>query len=254
MKTGNRTAVDRIGRWAQGLATLGLGAAALAALGTVALSAAGVLPWLTLPLTFGDVTYPAAGIAVQCGLALLLLFIAFLVPSGHRVMALERTHRDFRICMSDVADAYRACHAADRGGVFQLSEQYDAVKERLLYLRKHPDLGHLEFDVLEAAAQMSSVSHELAETYSDEKVARARSLLAERQAEIERFQDQIAEANTVAHELRRWQEAIGVDEDILRSQLDRLQDQLGDVLQPLGFSRQRPRGNVVSYPHATAAE
>ena len=52
----------------------------------------------------------------------------------------------------------------------------------------HPDLGALEPEILELAAQMSRISQDLAETYSDEKVDRARTFLQQRQQEIDTFQ------------------------------------------------------------------
>ncbi len=50
-------------------------------------------------------------------------------------MALENSHRRFSPGMQDVARAHAAAHAADRTGVFQLSSEFDALRERLAYLR-----------------------------------------------------------------------------------------------------------------------
>ena len=131
------------------------------------------------------------------------------------------------------------------------------MKERIKFLRQHPDLGNLEPDVIEAAAQMSHVSRELAEIYSDENVTRARGFLQERMSEIETFRERIAEANTQCHELRRWLDQVELEEDMNTSQLQRLEDQLGDTLTDLGFRRitkSRTSPNLVSVPSATAAE
>ncbi|RVT85627.1 DNA repair protein [Rhodobacteraceae bacterium CCMM004] len=230
-----------------------VGAALVATAATMA-AAAGLLPWLTLPLTFGEVTYQGAGVLVQIGVTILLLLIAATQVGPGRVLRLERSHRDFGICMSDVADAYAAVHAADRAGAFTMSEQFDDVKQRIDYLRRHPDLGHLEGDVLQAAAQMSHMSRDLAETYSDENMERAKTFLRERQEEVERVREQIGRVLSDAHELRRWLEAVEVEEEINASQLRRMEDQMADVLTYLGFRRESPRGRVIQMPQATAAE
>ncbi|SFP20260.1 hypothetical protein [Tranquillimonas alkanivorans] len=236
---------------AQWLASVLIGAAAVAAVGACIAAALGYLPWLTLPLTFGDTTYEEAGRFVQIGIATLLVALASALPSGFRVLSLERSHRDFSICMSDVAEAYRICHAADRAGAFTLSHEFDAVRERIRFMRDHPDLRSLEPRILEAAAQMSTVSHEMAETYSDENIERARGFLRQRQDEIEDFRDRIVEATSQCHELRRWLEQVELEESIMESQLTQLEEQLGETLEKLGFVRER--GNVVPMS-ATAAE
>ena len=86
--------------------------------------------------------------------------------------------------LTDITRAYGAVHAADRGDAFRFSTEFDAVRERLAYLRDHPDLSSLEPALLEVAAQMSHISKELAEVYSDERVNRARSFLEQRQYEV----------------------------------------------------------------------
>ncbi|KAF0676815.1 DNA repair protein [Profundibacterium mesophilum] len=240
----------------QGLATAILAVAAFALVVATVAAALGLLPWLTLPVSFGETVYTQAGIVIQTGAAVLLLVLLTFIPSAARVMRLEATHRDFSICMSDVADAYAACHRADRAGAFTLASEFDSVKERIAFLRQHPDLGNLEPDVLEAAAQMSHTSREIAEIYSDENVARARTFLRERMEEIETFRDRIGQANTQSHELHRYLEQVELEEDINASQLQRLEEQFGETLTKLGFRRvaSRPAGNVVAMPSATAAE
>jgi hypothetical protein len=151
--------------------------------------------------------------------------------------------------MSDVAEAYRVCHAADRKGAFTLSEQFDAVKERIAYLRNHPDLGNLEPDILETASEMSFASRDLAETYSDENVARARGFLAHRQEEIALFEDRFERALNTCRELRRQRDSVALDEDMMDSRLRQLEDEFGDLMAELGYSRSRD--NVIALP-ATA--
>lgn len=214
----------------------------------------GFLPLLTLPLQFGEVIYPQAGAAIQVGAVVLLVAICSTLPSGFRVSRLENSHRDFSMCMSDVAEAYQFCHAADREGVFNLGTEYDAVKERIMYLRSHPDLRELEPEILEAAAEMSYASRELAEIYSDENVSRARGFLKHREEEIALFEDKIDRALSVSRELRRQKEAVEVEEAAMENRLHALEEEFGGLLSELGFSRTRTPGNVISMPHATAAE
>ena len=135
--------------------------------------------------------------------------------------------------MQDVTRAYALAHAADREGVFQLSAEFDAVRERLTYMRNHPDLLGLEPEVLEVAAQMSFVSHELAEAYSDDRVKRARGFLEQRQQEVESVNTRIEMAKKINSEIRRWVDAVEMEESMAESQLNRLRDDLRDVLPEL---------------------
>ena len=123
-------------------------------------AAIGFAPWLRLDVGLGDVSTDA-GTAVQLALTLLLLGLCFFVPMNDRVMRLENSHRTFRVTMWDVAQAYQAAHAADRDGCFSLKSEFDSVRARLEHLRRHPDLGKLEPEILEMAAQMSHESREL---------------------------------------------------------------------------------------------
>ncbi|WP_171129808.1 DNA repair protein [Ruegeria sp. HKCCA5014] len=208
---------------------------ALAAGGVIStgLSAAGVLPWLSLQAGFGPAGVVDAGLYVQVGLTALALMLAFYLPSSARMMALENTHRRFAMNMQDVTQAYHLAHAADRSGLFRTSSEFDAVKERLSFLREHPDLQSLEPEILELAAQMSQVSQELADTFGDDKVNRARSFLQQRQQEVEQFQQRIEDAQTIQHELRQWTRDIEIEQSIAKSQLARLRDELFDLLPEL---------------------
>lgn len=211
--------------------------AAAGAVGTTLGSAFGLWPWLSLPVSFGDTQIPWAGMAAQIGMAALLTLFALTLPTALRVLALERSHRDFAITMSDVAEAYALCHAADRQGVFTLSREYDAVRERIEYLRRHPALESLEPAVLTAAAQMSTVSRDLAETYSDEALARARGFLEERQQEVERFKARIDSVTDATNELRRWVDAVELEESIAESQLSQIEEQMAETMARLGQLR-----------------
>ncbi len=198
-------------------------------------SALGLLPWLEFEATFGDYTYLHAGQAVQIGVTALFVMLFCFIPSQVRILSLEKAHRDFRITMDDVALAYHRCHAADRAGVFTMSSEFDQVRERLAYLRDHPDLPELETDVLTVAAQMSQQARRLADVYSDEKVRRAKDFLAQRQHEAETQQARIVEALHVCREIRRWTHQVELEERVVASQLDRLDQQLRATLPELGY-------------------
>ncbi|MDB9944324.1 hypothetical protein OAD19_04880 [Octadecabacter sp.] len=143
----------------------------------------------------------------------------FFMPSAGRIMSLERSHRNFQLSMEDVARADHLCHTADRAGVFTMSSEFDAVRERLAYLRDHPDLDSLEPSVLELAAQMSHQSRELSDIYSDEKVVRAKTFLKQRQEEAERQQTLIVEAHHSLRDIRKWSQQVELEESVVASQL-----------------------------------
>ena len=230
-----REALLRLGQFMHGLALFVLAALAMVAVTLTGLAATGALPWLTLSLTFGDIVFAQAGMVVQTGVTLVLATLVFFVPGSLRMLMLERSHRQFRVSMEDVARAYHLCHTADRSGVFTLSSEFDAVRERIAFLRDHPDLGLLESDVLTLAAQMGQQARNLAEIYSDAKVARARDFLTERQQEAEAQQARIVEALHILREIRRWADQVEVEEAIVASQLSRLDEQLQTVLPSLGY-------------------
>lgn len=207
-------------------------AAAAGALATTLAAALGWMPWIAVPVGFGDAPASDAGPTIQVGATVLLLAMALVLPSSARVLRLEMSHRRFAVGMEDIARAYHAAHADDRRGVFRMGAEFDAVRERLAHLRQHPDLGGLEPDVLEVAAQMSLQSRRLAETYADEKVDRARRFLKERQEEVERSRELLGRAHHVARELRRVSEAVDLEESAVESQRRRLEADLAGLMAP----------------------
>lgn len=226
---------------------------AITAIVYTALSATGLAPWLTFEAQFGPYFVPEAGRVVQIGVTLIFVGLVFFVPTAGRVMALEARHRDFGLKMEDIARAYHLCHTADRAGVFSLSSEFDAVRERLAYLRDHPDLERLEPDVLEVAAQMSQQSRELADVYSNEKVARAKAFLRQRQEEVERQQGLIVEALHACSEIRKWVQQVELEESVVASQLVQLEEQLAGALPALGLRIDRD-DTVVPIGDRPAAE
>ncbi len=193
----------------------------------------GVAPWLEMTATFGGQTYPEAGPIVQVAVTALLVGLCFFLPSNARIMALETSHRRFHIGMEDVARAYRVSHASDRKGVFKLKSEFDSIRERMAYLRDHPDLAELEPSVLEVASQMSHISKDLAETYSERSVNRARDFLIQRQQEIEEFNTRLDEAKATAAQMRVWADKVELEEQVAQTQLSRLREELAEVLPEL---------------------
>ena len=208
--------------------------AAVSAVIATTMALFGALPWLELSLAFGGEPLANAGVWAQSILTGLVVTLAFFLPSTKRILTLENSHRSFQLGMHDVARAYHFAHAADRADAFKLSSEFDSVRERLVYLRQHPDLGSLEPEVLEAAAQMSHVSKELSDTYSDEALARARDFLRQRQSEVERFNSRLDQAKMVATELKHWLHEVELEESVAASQLERLRDELREVMPELG--------------------
>ena len=220
----------RTQNWSQVFAIAAFSLAAVTAVGATLLSAAGALPWLELPLRFGTADVPYAGAALQVGLTIILLLLCAFLPSSIRVLRLEATHRDFAVRMDDVARAYWMAHAADRGGAFQLPREYDAVRERLQFLKAHPDLEDLDHGILELAAEMSHESRELAQIYSDEKLNRAREVLALRRHEAEELNERIAHAHAATLEIRKLKDEVDFEEDVVRARIERLREDLAEIL------------------------
>ena len=224
--------------------------AALGMLTTTVLSATGVWPWLDMKMSFGGQTYDNAGQYVQVSFTVFALMLTFFLPSSRRVMALENSHRAFSMGVEDVARAYHVAHAGDRSTSFQLSPEFDTMRERLAYLRDHPDLGAMEPEILELAAQMSFISRELAETYSDENVARARDFLRQRQQEVERFNARLEQAKEIHQELKHWLTNVELEESVAAAQLERMRDELY-VIMPEVLIEEAPRARkVIDLPRA----
>ncbi len=212
------------------------------------LAAVGVMPWISLETRFGDTVVANAGIYFQVGMTLLVVGLCAFLPTHGRILQLERSHRQFSMNMNDVARAYHICHKSDRQGIFKLSDEFDAVRERLIHLREHPELSMLEPEILQAAAQMSFQSRDLAQVYSEEKVARAKGFLEQRQAEVEEMQDRIEAARHTCADLKLWLVDVEADERAMHAQLQRLEEDLLEILPTLGYELDGDP-NVVKLSH-----
>ncbi|MEO0668210.1 MAG: DNA repair protein [Pseudomonadota bacterium] len=218
---------------------------ALALVMATALATAGYLPWIDLAVTRGGRPVPDAGAYVQVGLTVFAVTLCFFLPSNARILRLETSHRQFSVGVDDITRAYHAAHHADRSGAFTLADAFESTRDRLAFLRDHPDLGMLEPELLELAAKMSHISRDVAEAYSDDKVARARSFLQERQFEIERFNERLEQARAIHTEFSTWINRLELEENVARAHLERLLDEMERLLPEL---TQAPAdtGNVVT--------
>jgi hypothetical protein len=215
------------------------GLVAVLAFGMIAatlLSAIGVLPWFDLSPMLGLPVAASVGIGAQISLAAFLLLLCLFLPANGRMARLERSHRSFAMGLEDVAQAYRLAHAADRAGVFALSGEFAAMRARIEYLKTHPDLAELEPDLLQLAAEMSFQTRDLARTYSDARVARARDVLKQRQEEVQTLLDRIELARRTSKDLRRWLTDIEAEERQAELQIKRLEADLREILPQLGYA------------------
>lgn len=230
------------------------------ALSVATLSTAfGLWPWIDIPLSIAGQPVEHAGIYAQTGLTILAVGICFFLPTNWRIMRLETSHRSFAMNMEDVSRAYAAVHAADRANCFQLSSEFDSVRERLSYLRDHPDLSTLEPALLEVAAQMSHISKELATVYADEKLERARTFLKQRQEEVDQFNARLSQAKSISTEMKHWLHEVELEESVAAAQLDRLRAEMHEIMPELGIERvlspqgKAPDDHIIELP-AKAAE
>jgi hypothetical protein len=229
----------------QQLCTVVLTLLAIALVAATGAAAFGLLPWIELPLALGGAPVVDGGMWLQIGVTALILALVGFLPANARVRRLELTNRDFQLSMADVAEAYAYVHRADREGAFQLSREFDAMRERIEWMRAHPDLAEMEHDVLQVAAQMSVESRELADIYADDKVERARAFLRQRQREVEDYRQRISMAQATVLEIRRWMQAVSVEEGLADTQMDRLRKDLAEITEQLQPPARAGAANVV---------
>ena len=146
-------------------------------------------------------------------LTALLVASSLLVPGSVRVLQLEISHRRFRATMDDVARAFYAAYAADRCGALRFLDEFDAVRERLGFLRDHPDPRELDPEVLELAVRMSHVGRDLARIYSVEKVDEARETLTRRGDRAARLEAEIDRASRALTSIRGRLEEVPARKD-----------------------------------------
>lgn len=212
---------------------------AVALIGAAGAAFLGLWPWLHAPLTLGALELPQAGMWIQLAITGFVIGLVTFLPSIRKVSQLEVSHRNFHITMDDVRGAYEAAHAEDRAGLFNLSSEFDSVRERIGHMRAHPYLARLEPAVLDVAAQMSHTSRDLASVYSDEAVLRARTFLRQRQEELVAFEEQLQVALRQTEEIKRWTQQMNVEESIVDRQVEQLKKDLAETLPALGLKVMR---------------
>ncbi len=210
--------------------TLGLSLLALTGLAFF-----GYLPWIELPLSLNGEPVVWAGQAAQIGLTTLFLLLSVYVPTNRHVMMLEASQRDFALSMDDITRAYQAAHLADRKVAFEMSREFDSVRERYEFLRTHPDLPEIDAELLTVAAQMSQQSRDLAKTFSADRVKRAENVLRQRMEDAEELQSRIEAANAASRDLRRQIEDVDFQERSAASQLMRLREDLTELEARIGL-------------------
>lgn len=198
-------------------------------------AAVGIWPWLHLTATVNGMALGSIGIGVQVTATVFMILLLAYLPSNLRMAQLERSHRSFTVGMEDVARAYAHAHAADRAQVFTLSNEFEAMRQRMEYMRAHPHFQELEPEILQLAAQMSVQTRDLARTYSEEKVERAKGFLRQRQQEVHLLQDRLDAALKIKDELRRWLTDIEIEERHSNAQMKRLEADLREILPKLGY-------------------
>lgn len=193
------------------------------------LAFAGILPWPEISVVYGGETVAWAGMALQVGVTALLLLITVFLPSARKVRKLEFSHRRFEINMDDVTRAYRAAHMADRAEMFGVVREFDAVRERYQFLKSHPDLPEMDSELLTIAAQMSEQTHEMAQVYSDAKVARAKESLKQRLIDAEALQEKIQQAHSEVRDIKRKLEDVDMEESSVASQMQQLREAVSEI-------------------------
>lgn len=224
-------------------------AAAVVLLAASAAATLGWIAWPELAVAWNGSAVPQAGMMAQLALTALSLALCLFLPANARMARLERSHRSFRLGVEDVRRAYEIAHGADRQGVFALSGEFDAVRARLDHLRRHPDLSELEPEILEVAAQMSFAARDLARTYSEDRVTRAKGFLRQRQEEAARMAERLTLARQTCDELRRWLNDVEAEERRNSAAMRRLEADLREILPSLGYEVDDWREpNVVPLP------
>lgn len=211
--------------------------------GYLVLTSTELVPRLVVPALLGEQAFDLGPFVAGAPLILGCLGLV-LIPSTARVLRLEESHRSFQVSIADVTTAYHEAHLADRSGVFNLVHEYDAVRERITWLLAHADLGTLDGQIIELAAQMSTVSRTLADRYSDERVAHALSSLAARQREMAELKQLVENAQHAETQVRRFLNQVNLDEVEVRSQLERHTEAITTLLTEAGMEW-RTDGTVV---------
>ncbi len=225
----NFQSFSRVANWGQAVATVLIGTAAIASVVATALAGAGILPWPQVSLAYGGEIIPWFGMALQIGVTAFLVLLALFIPSAQRVLRLETSHRRFEIDMDDITRAYRAAHWADRKEMFDMHREFDAVRERYQHLKSQPELAEMDAELLTIAAQMSEQTRDLAEVYSEAKVARVRESLLQRRTDAMNLETRIQQTFAELRELKRLMQDVDAEEGKVAAKLQTLREEVAEI-------------------------
>ncbi len=215
------------------------------------LSWAEIVPWPVLNVTLSDGSVHNAVPYLGAAISFIGIVMLALVPGSKRVLTLEQTHREFKMTMDDVAGAFYAAFTADRDGIFKIKGEFDAIRARHEYLKSLPNLPSLEPDILLQAAQMSYVSEELARAYGTDAVERARDFLKSRQDEINRFSALLKSEEAELPVIRDLALTLRDQDRMNHETRNRLDEQLRELVAPLGYVKETARTTVLEFPSQT---
>jgi len=186
-------------------------------------------------------------------LAILCSCIPIAMWTGGQPLQAAEIERSFCISMDHVTRAYTISHQEDRTGRFTLSSQFDAMRERMGVLLQHPDLEALTPDLRVVAAQMSVVSRDLAQRYSDQTVKDAYALIDQCERDCERLEKLITVGLKAEVGIREQARRVDIRLATANSQLQSIVEAIDRELEPLNLSlNQDQLSSVVNMK--TAAE
>jgi len=178
-------------------------------------------------------------LAIMCS-----CFPAAMWAGGQPLKRAELEHA-FRVKMDDVVRAYYAAHAADRSGVFKLTGEFDAMRERMEWLSDHPELQALTPDLRLLGAQMSIVTRDLARRYSDEVVQEVDDLLTHSERDCDQFEEQVNRSLEAQAAIRTRVQKLDLRYATAYSQDSAVTEAIEQELEPLGLKLDKSSGSNV---------
>jgi ribosome-associated toxin RatA of RatAB toxin-antitoxin module len=180
-------------------------------------------------------------ITVEMLLLMTALIVLALAYSYRSALTIEVTRTNFQINMEDVMHAFARIFEADRNGMFHLPQQFDAINERLSWVRQQPEFQESEHAVLLLAAEMSVASQNLDHAYGEEVIESAQTLLAQRETQLNQLEVQLREVRAIAAEITPLLRGLEDREDRVRSAHQRELALLQERLAPHGYQLTTPR-------------
>ncbi|MEM8804306.1 MAG: hypothetical protein AAGF55_17415, partial [Pseudomonadota bacterium] len=107
--------------------------------------------------------------------------------------------------------------------------EFDAVRQRYKFLKDQPDLKDIDDELLVIAAQMSETSRDLAERFSDRRIARVREGLQRRAEDAESLEAQLLAIRAENEKLAKMRTDAEMSESAFRKQVDVLQAEFASL-------------------------